>query len=116
MDALPAPASTRGIGDGTIAFGRLVFSLRHFDALLDGRPLGLKPAQLKLLLILCEANGVISERCTLFQLGKFPDEYSYTNLVDVHISRIREILRLKGLDGLIVTCRGKGYFINHSLL
>jgi two-component system OmpR family response regulator len=90
--------------------GRLRLDLFHRDGIVGGRPLGLHPREFALLWRLSDTPGVpvgrdalLSEVWRLFH----PPE---TNRVAVHVFRLRAKLAIAGLEGMVQTAPGGGYF------
>jgi two-component system OmpR family response regulator len=75
----------------------------------SGRPLALLPREYAVLLMLAEANGAVVSRAALRDhvLGRRFE--TGTNVVEVHLSRLRTKLDRGSATPLIVTERGRGY-------
>jgi two-component system OmpR family response regulator len=80
----------------------------------DGMPISLQAREYKILLYLIEhKNEVVSKKMLLEHVW----EYSFdpqTNVVEVHLSRLRNKLKIIGKPDLINTVRGFGYVIQES--
>lgn len=90
--------------------GRLRLDLFHRDGFVDTRPLGLHPREFALLWRLSDTPlAPVSLEVLLAQVWRIfhPPE---TNRVAVHVFRLRAKLAIAGLDGLVQTAPGGGYF------
>ncbi|RMM55409.1 hypothetical protein ALQ77_00087 [Pseudomonas corrugata] len=81
------------------------------EASRNGQLLSLLPTEYKLLEFLMRNSGQILSRMMIFE-----EVWGYhfdpgTNLIDVHIGRLRKKIDPPGLDPLIRTVRGSGYVI-----
>ncbi len=90
-------------------WGDLEVDLLHRRATVGDRALNLTPKELELLHCLLERRGEVVSRRELLELV-----WSYrfdpgTNVVDVHVARLRSKLQDVGLGELIGTRRGLGY-------
>jgi DNA-binding response OmpR family regulator len=80
----------------------------------DGTLVQLSPKEFDLLLVLTQADGnVISRKDILERVWGMPFDPG-TNLLDVHIGRLRKKLSYSGSD-LIQTVRGKGYRLGRTI-
>ena len=105
--ARPAPpAASTGSPARTERFGDLELDRDALEVRRDGRPVSLTPTEMRLLLELADAPGVVLSRSTLLQrvwdYGEWADDH---HLVDVHVQR----LRAKIGAGRIETVRGFGF-------
>ncbi len=91
-----------------IEYGALHFDLAHRRVKRDGKPCNLSPREYDLLLRLARGAGNTVKRDDLladvWDLGFDPG----TNVLDVHIGRLRKKIDKEG-DSLIETIRGVGY-------
>lgn len=79
-----------------------------------GKPLDLKPQEFRLLEYLMRHTGQVVTRTMLFE-GVWDYHFDpQTNVIDVHISRLRGKVDLPGLVPLIHTVRGAGYSLRES--
>jgi DNA-binding response OmpR family regulator len=91
----------------SLALGPLQLDRSGRRALVDGKPLELTARELALLLHLADqSDRVVTRRELLSQVWSV-DVDSGSNVVDVHISRLRD--KLGALDWMIETVRGRGY-------
>jgi DNA-binding response OmpR family regulator len=90
-----------------IRWGEIEVDARHRVACIRGRPLSLTGREYALLACLVEAAGAMVSRAQLLRhVWKRRDDPG-TNLIEVHMSRLREKL---GTDSAIIeTVRGAGY-------
>jgi two-component system OmpR family response regulator len=104
-------AAVAGRLPGERRVGPAVLDLRHRDARVGGKWVGLFPREFELLWRLSERRG---ERVTRRQLLKDVwrlDHDPETNRVEVHVSRLRTKLGLMGAGNLVHTDRAGGYRI-----
>jgi two-component system OmpR family response regulator len=73
--------------------------------------LNLTPKELELLHCLIERRGEVVSRRELLELVWGYRFDPGTNVVDVHVARLRSKLQDVGLEGLIGTRRGLGYVV-----
>ncbi len=108
---LRRPNETR---DTRLLIGPLDLDLLAGSASRAGRPLGLLPRELKLLEYFVRRPGRIVTRSMLLQ-----DVWGYTfepnsNVVDVHLGRLRRKVDAEGENQLIRNVRGQGYVFDAS--
>jgi len=105
----PPPAETH---DGTtLSVGDLVLDLATHKARRGAREIALKPREVQMLAYLMRRAGRVVTRTMLLE-GVW--EYHFdpqTNVIDVHISRLRRKIDGPGERPLIETVRGAGYRI-----
>ncbi len=77
-----------------------------------GAPLNLTPKEFELLHCLGEHAGEVLTRKDLLELVWGYRFDPGTNVVDVHVTRLRRKLEASGTDGLIKTVRGIGYSLD----
>ncbi|MCD5994955.1 response regulator transcription factor [Pseudomonas sp. CDFA 602] len=99
-----------GNADHCLSFGGLHISLIAQTVTLDGEPISLLPTELKLLTYLMRNAGQLVTRTMLFQ-----EVWGYhfdpgTNIIDVHIARLRKKIEADGAPA-IQTIRGSGYVL-----
>jgi two-component system OmpR family response regulator len=93
------------------AGGALVLDLMHRTASVNDRRMDLTPTEFALLAELVRARGSILTRRDLLR-GIWGYEFDPgTNVVDVHVNRLRRKLEERGLDDAVQTVRGQGYGI-----
>ncbi len=92
---------------GRLRCGPLLVDRVARTAALDGAPLELTPLELKLLCVLGESGERPVPRAELLERVWSLKFDPGSNLVEVHISRLRD--KLGAHAGLIETVRGKGY-------
>jgi two-component system, OmpR family, phosphate regulon response regulator PhoB len=86
--------------------GALVIDWVHHTVALDGRPIAMAPAELRVLTVLAASLGRVVDRETLI-LRAWGEEAPSTRTVDSVVKRLRA--RLGPAGGLIETVRGVGY-------
>jgi DNA-binding response OmpR family regulator len=93
----------------SLRVGELEVDLLHRRALFRERTLNLTPKELELLHCLLERRGeVVSRRELLEHVWGYRFDPG-TNVVDVHVARLRGKLEAAGLEDAIRTKRGLGY-------
>ncbi|WP_297837060.1 response regulator transcription factor [Pseudomonas sp.] len=95
--------------------GDLALNLISREASRGDQPLNLLPTEYKLLEFMMRNTGQIITRMMIFE-----EVWGYhfdpgTNLIDVHIGRLRKKIDAPGLTPLIRTVRGSGYVIAEPL-
>ena len=103
----------RGSGDATLLVRREVcVDLLTRVASARGRRLDLTPLELSLLSALVRAQGEPLDRSTLLRAIWGYDFDPGTNVVEVHINRLRRKLEGAGLASALRTLRGRGYVLD----
>ena len=92
----------------SINFGMLHIDLARRKVENEGRGIDLSPREFDLLLALVRAKGDVVSRTTLLREVWDMDFDPETNVVDVHIGRLRKKLD-SGSGSMIETVRGEGY-------
>jgi two-component system, OmpR family, response regulator len=117
IEALPIPAATRGTN---LRVGPLELDLIERTAQRGDRPIDLLPREFRLLEYMMRRRGQILTREMLFRevwKYKFAPK---TNLVDVHMGRLRRKIDGPHETPLILSIRGKGFIFRvedgHSAL
>jgi DNA-binding response OmpR family regulator len=77
-----------------------------------GREIGLLPTEFKLLEFLMRNSGQVLTRTMIFEAIWGYHFDPGTNLIDVHLGRLRRKVDPPGADPLIKTIRGSGYALN----
>ena len=95
----------------TLQAGDIVVSPTTFRAWRHGRPIDLAKLELKLLIELVRNADAVLTRAMLIERVWGYDFMPDTNLVDVHIRRLRRKLTEGGDDDPIQTLRGIGYML-----
>lgn len=89
--------------------GALVLDLMHRSASVAGERMDLTPTEFALLAALLRARGApVSRRDLLREIWGYEFDPG-TNVVDVHVNRLRRKLEDRGLGEVIRTVRGRGY-------
>ncbi len=105
---------SRKIEGNVLTFGPLRLELTTRRAFRDGKELKLSPTEISLLeLFIRHANQILTRKMLYHQLWDTNWE-SETNVIEVHINRLRSKVD-KGFDKpLIHTLRGRGYVLSES--
>lgn len=93
----------------TLQLANLELDYANHKALVADQPLNLQPKEFKLLRFLLEHQGKLVTRTLLFESVW---EYNFdpgTNVIDVHIARLRKKFEQLSADICIETIRGVGY-------
>jgi DNA-binding response OmpR family regulator len=93
-----------------IQVGSICVDLEKQVATCDGAELACSPKELVLLVALLRAGGSILSRKQLLRAVWGIEHEPDTNILEVHIARIRKRLRSRG-GPEIKTVRGKGYYL-----
>jgi two-component system OmpR family response regulator len=105
MDRRPKAEATELRSDA------LALDLMRRSATVRGERLELTPTEFSLLAALLRERGApLSRRALLREVWGYEFDPG-TNVVDVHVNRLRRKLEDRGLDGVIRTVRGSGYAI-----
>ncbi|GIU47395.1 DNA-binding response regulator [Shewanella sairae] len=88
----------------------------NYDYCVNGQMIGLTAVEFKILDKLINSNANVLSREQLLLAADIAPSASYERNVDSHIKAIRNKLRSYGLDDLIKTKRGFGYFYSESSL
>ena len=102
----PSPASEQNT---TLEFENVCLDYRHHKAQVNGKTLTLQPKEFKLLHFLLDHKDKLVTRTLLFESVW---EYNFdpgTNVIDVHIARLRKKLMQHHATVEIQTIRGVGY-------
>ena len=105
---------SRKIEGNVLTFGPLRLELTTRRAFRDGKELKLSPTEISLLeLFIRHANQILTRKMLYHQLWDTNWE-SETNVIEVHINRLRSKVD-KGFDKpLIHTLRGRGYVLSET--
>ena len=93
----------------TLTYGDVVMDLAAHRVSRQGRPVGLRPTEFRLLQFLLEHPGRVYSREQLLNAVWTPDTYIEPRTVDVHIRRLRKALNISGMSDIIRTVRASGY-------
>ncbi|WP_294333336.1 response regulator transcription factor [uncultured Sphingomonas sp.] len=95
--------------NATLTAGDVTVSVLRHRVTRAGKPIELQKTELKLLAELVrEAGSVLSRKMLIERVWGY-DFVPATNIVDVHILKLRQRLDMPGLPDPIVTVRGVGY-------
>lgn len=98
--------------EGRIIFvGDLELNLEQHVARRDGQLLDLTPRQFQLLMYLARSQGQIVSRDELAANVWRESTASWTNVIEVQISRLRKKIDRPGSRPLLHTVRGRGYIL-----
>lgn len=109
MARLRALERRRRLEAAPLAAGPLRVDLERREASVDGARLDLTPIQFSLLVALLRAGGGGMTRSELLREVWGYDFDPHTNVVDVHINRLRRKLEDAGVPDFVRTLRGRGY-------
>ena len=93
----------------TLAAGALTLSLANRRASLDGRPIDLTPTEFNILELLMRFHGQVVTRKMLCEHVWGFDWDGPTNVIEVHINRLRGKVDKGRAVSMIQTVRGRGY-------
>lgn len=120
-DAVPAAASDaliaarlaallrRSLGVATVQVGPLMIDRADRSVTRDGRPLGLLPREYAVLLYLAERVDMVVPRETLRKAVWNMAFHPGTNVIEVHVSRLRAKLDRSFDQPMLLTEKGVGY-------
>lgn len=94
-----------------LAVGDLVLDLIERSARRAGKELDLLPIEFRLLEFLVRNSGQVLTRTMIFEAVWGYHFDPGTNVIDVHIGRLRKKVDPAGLSPLIATVRGSGYML-----
>ncbi len=100
------------ITSNELTVGKLKLDQRKRQVFLDGSEIVLKPREFKLLEYLMLHSGQVVTRTMLLEHVWDYHFDPQTNIIDVHISRLRTKIDRDPLNSMIETVRGAGYRIN----
>ena len=104
--------SNKNIGPATeLRIDNLVMDLVGHKVLRDGKELTIQPKEFQLLRYLLEHQGQVISRTLLFESVWDYHFDPKTNVIDVHIAKLRKKLEENGQSQLIHTVRGAGYVV-----
>lgn len=104
--------SNQNIGPATeLRIDNLVMDLVGHKVLRDGKELTIQPKEFQLLRYLLEHQGQVISRTLLFESVWDYHFDPKTNVIDVHIAKLRKKLEEDGQSQLIHTVRGAGYVV-----
>lgn len=98
-------------GVQTYQVGPLRLDLLKREVTCSGQPIALLPREYRLLEYLMEHEGQVVSRTMLFEAVWDYRLEERTNVIDVHISRLRKKLDACGHAPMIETVRGSGYLL-----
>jgi len=106
------PAEPRGVPETELVCGDLVLDLIARRADRAGRPIELQPREFQMLEFLMRRQGRVVTRTMLLE-GIWDYHFDpKTNVIDVHVSRLRRKVDAEGETPLIHTVRGAGYMMS----
>jgi len=109
MARLRALERRRHLEPTSLGVGPLRIDLERHEATVDGRKLDLTRIQFSLLAALLRAGPSGLSRSQLLHEVWGYDFDPHTNVVDVHVNRLRRKLEDAGLPDVVRTLRGRGY-------
>ncbi|TDG12064.1 response regulator transcription factor [Seongchinamella unica] len=109
LQVLSRRAASSGDGSTRLQVGDLVMDLLRQEVSRQGQPLPLQPREYKLLEYLMRHAGQVVTRAMLLEHVWGYNFDPQTNVIDVHVSRLRQKID-RGFDvPLLLTVRGAGY-------
>lgn len=94
---------------GTLTAGRLSLSTVSHRVRVDDRPIDIGPTEFRLLRFLMSHPERVYSRAQLLDQVWGREAAVEERTVDVHVLRLRRLLRPHGLEGAVQTVRGEGY-------
>lgn len=94
-----------------LSCGKVTLNLLSRKVTMDGAPIDLQPREFRLLAYLIRHKGQVVTRTMLLENVWDYHFDPQTNVIDVHISRLRRKLEQEGQPPFIRTVRGAGYVI-----
>lgn len=114
VDALSIRARTRE--QSRLCYGPLAMDIPHRRVHWGEKPISLTPTEFRILEMLLRHRGNVVTRTMLCDSLWEPDWEGVTNVIEVHINRLRSKLNNVGSPKLIRTVRGSGYqFVEEDL-
>jgi len=107
---LRRPAVYQEVND-TIEMGRMKLNSLTHEVFVDDTLVNLSKTEFKLLKLLMENSKKVFSRAQILDAVWGVNAYLGDRTVDVHILRLRKLLKPHGVDGMIGTVRGAGYRI-----
>lgn len=98
----------------SLEFGPISMDLTSRKVSSGGRAVSLTPTEFRILELLMRSHGEVVTRKSLCESLWEPDWEGVTNVIEVHINRLRNKLRVGSPAQLIRTVRGKGYCLNRD--
>lgn len=95
--------------DGILECDRIGLDLKAHQLIIDGSPTSIGPTEFRLLELFVNHPGRAFDRSQLLDRVWGRSVYIEERTVDVHVLRLRKVLKPFGLDHLIQTVRGVGY-------
>ena len=95
-----------------VEFGPLSLNSRTHEVFSDGRPVELSKTEFRLLRLFMESPKTVFSREQILDKVWGINTYLDERTVDVHILRLRKLLKPHGVDDTIVTIRGSGYCLS----
>lgn len=97
--------------DTFLKVGELHMDLLSHQVHCCGQLINLQPKEFKLLRYLMEHKGQVVTRTLLFEAVWDYDFDPQTNVIDVHIARLRKKFEAQGQAAILQTVRGSGYLL-----
>ena len=95
-----------------VEFGPLSLNSRTHEVSADGRPVELSKTEFRLLRLFIENPKTVFSREQILDKVWGINTYLAERTVDVHILRLRKLLKPHCVDDTIVTIRGSGYCLS----
>lgn len=98
-----------------VQVGPLSLNSRTHEIFIDGAPIELTKTEFKLLMLFMENSKKVFSREQILDSVWGMNAYLGDRTVDVHILRLRKLLKPHGVDKMIRTVRGTGYRITPDI-
>lgn len=95
----------------TVACGGRLLGLSDTALTVDGRQVELTKNEFRILQLLLERRGRVVSRADLMTRLWESDEFVDENTLTVNVARLRRTLAAAGLENLVATRKGEGYYI-----
>ena len=92
-----------------VSAGKIQINKKSREVEISGNPIELTPTEFKLLKLFVENPDKVFSRDQILNAVWGMNSYVDDRTVDVHILRLRKILKPFGIDSMVVTMRGAGY-------
>jgi two-component system phosphate regulon response regulator PhoB len=97
-----------------VQVGPLSLNSRAHEIVANGIPVELTKTEFRLLKLFMENSEKVFSREQILDSVWGVNAYLGDRTVDVHILRLRKLLKPHGVDGMITTVRGSGYRFSHK--
>jgi two-component system phosphate regulon response regulator PhoB len=109
INALLRRADAFDDGEGTLEMGDIILDPASHELTISGQSVTPGPTEYRLIKFLMQHPDRVYSRGQLLDYVWGENVYIEERTVDVHILRLRKLLRKHGVDNLLQTVRGSGY-------